>query len=69
MSYVYMPEEADVPKPSRVHMGGERSKINIMACNINQLLRQMQKKNFILFIRHFYRVCRGFRLTTKVAYI
>jgi hypothetical protein len=28
MSYVYMIEEADVPKPSRVHMGRVRPKIN-----------------------------------------
>jgi len=28
MSYVYMPEEADVPKLSRVLMGHVRSKIN-----------------------------------------
>lgn len=28
MSYVYMQEEADVPKPSRVYIGCERPKIN-----------------------------------------
>ncbi len=28
MSYVYMPEKEDVSKPSRVHMGHDRPKIN-----------------------------------------
>ncbi len=28
MTYVYVPEEADVPKQSRVHMGCVRPKIN-----------------------------------------
>jgi len=31
MLFVYMQEEADVPKPSRVHMGQVRPKINYAA--------------------------------------
>jgi len=30
-SYVYPPEEVDVPKPSRVHMGSVRPKMNNVA--------------------------------------
>jgi hypothetical protein len=60
MSYVYMPEKEDVSKPSRVHMGHDRPKIN----NVTVEYWQLNEKWWLIFptclLSSFHKLAPGF---------